>query len=850
MDVWTHPASAALRVAADEVLAATAAALRVREAKRMIRRRPGSRGSPGQSPSPTLRKAKGALAKRGSPRSSPLGSKGSRRTPSPAGFELGPAATATADLHKLDVRALQKKARDVGCDPEELARVAAGVRSFGRDSDAGSLGYSPKHALVDLIQAKIGAPRKRAAARTLSTTSLHKMSVRALRQRARDLGIDEEELVEVVEGASPKRGLIAIIEARAGATPAGELRESQSEPEPEPQPEAEAEAETETEAEADATRELQPPPEAASSTASPTMHWEPVEQPTADVRRRRLELLPPRLLAALQAVENVDVDGSSHLNRSSNCTKQLRQLKQTYAADLLGALGQVEAALATAKAMSQFAPEDIADDGVQSPPIPSSRPVSMLEAMDGELLGDRVLPALEAADLARLGQSCRTLQALVRSSELESAWRMHYRSRWDGSPAGTTTPALEYSHRANVELAWRSTRWVEMHMPQGLCLQPSTVDTSAVLLQAPQHEICAVGFDPERLNAATGDTDGVVRIWDIKQSLRGAKEHQTANNIGPNDGKMGVPRSHGKRPVGAESGLGRNARLASLRLHKKGHAVRWIAMHGRRLLCSCASAMHSSNGSGGDHSGALAPGRLVLVDLDDLERQQSNSMLTKGVAAASVDTSCGFIGTGLQRERGRGGHTMPNGFPVHTAWAGVGGALTRFDLRLDQAERLPAPAPLPPVSSVVITSHYEDTVDAAIPMLGLGGLGYQVAAVATAAGVVCTLDLDDSEPAPLDNVNDAHDGSDDDQDEIEEDGADRRPRAQRILRRWPAPANSDGSLRLGHSALAVVPSAGALVATWYPHEALLLSDRQFGTLRVLDPRQEKPTVRCFASLLR
>jgi hypothetical protein len=102
----------------------------------------------------------------------------------------------------------------------------------------------------------------------------------------------------------------------------------------------------------------------------------------------------------------------------------------------------------------------------------------------------------------------------------------------------------------------------------------------------------------------------------------------------------------------------------------------------------------------------------------------------------------------------------------------------------------------------------------------------------------------------LDNVNDAHDGSDDDQDEIEEDGADHRPRAQRILRRWPAPANSDGSLRLGHSALAVVPSAGALVATWYPHEALLLSDRQFGTLRVLDPRQEKPTVRCFASLLR
>ncbi len=836
MDVWTHPASAALRDAADEALAAASAALRARRAERKNWGRPGGRGSPGDSPqqspstsSPRLRRAaqKGALLKHGSPRSSPLGAKGSRRTPSPADFELGPAATATATAHlqKLDVRALQKKARAVGCDTEELAKVAAGVRSFGRDSDAGSLGYSPKHALIDLIQAKTNTPRRRSAAKELPTTSsLHKMGVRALRQRARDLGVDEEQLTEVVEGSSPKRGLISLIEATASATSLPELQlEALAEPEPQPQPETEPDP--------------QPLAEPASSPPSPANQWQawqhaPVEQPTAEDRRLRLEALPPQLLAALQAVENVDVDSSSHLNRSSNCTKQLRQLKQTYAADLVAALGQVEAALASVKAMSHIASQDTADGGMPSQQIPSSRPLSMLETMAGELLGDRVLPALAAVDLARLGQSCRTLQVLVRSRELEGVWKSHYRGRWGSdysSPGTESTPALDYSHRANVEQAWRSTCWVDMRMPHGLCARSSTVETSAVLLQGPQHEVCAVGFDRERQNAATGDMDGVVRIWDIAQSLRGAKEHQNSNEI-DHDGKF-TPRTHGRRSVGSDSGLGRNARLAVMRLHKKGHAVRWMTMHGRRLLCSCASAMHNINGSGGDRSGAVVPGRLVLVDLDDLERQQNNSMLTKGVAAAAVDTSCGFIGTGLHGEHVCGGHSVPNGFPVDTAWVGVGGAITRFDLGLDQAERLPAPAPLPPVSSVVITTHYEDTVNAAVPLLGLGGLGYQTAAVATAAGVVCTVDLDDSEETPVNNgVGDHH-------------------RAQRILRRWPAPTSPDGSLRLGHSALAAVQSISTLVATWYPHEAMLLTDRQFGTLRVLDPRQEKPTVRCSFRLL-
>ena len=137
----------------------------------------------------------------------------------------------------------------------------------------------------------------------------------------------------------------------------------------------------------------------------------------------------------------------------------------------------------------------------------------------------------------------------------------------------------------------------------------------------------------------------------------------------------------------------------------------------------------------------------MLVDLDDLERLQNNSMVTKGVAAAAIDSSCGFIGTGGGRtaagttgaagaggagaragrapqrrsasythgSRGTGSSCSSangsangagmignggngNGFPVTKAWAGVGGTLAEFDLSLDLDG--PAPAPLPPVASV------------------------------------------------------------------------------------------------------------------------------------------------------
>jgi hypothetical protein len=85
------------------------------------------------------------------------------------------------------------------------------------------------------------------------------------------------------------------------------------------------------------------------------------------------------------------------------------------------------------------------------------------------------------------------------------------------------------------------------------------------------------------------------------------------------------------------------------------NAVQWIAMHGRRMLCSTS-------------------GRLVLVDLDDLERRTNQSMIIKGVAVAPVHSACGFIGTGT----GTAVHSArTNGFSVDSAWVGVGGRLMK-----------------------------------------------------------------------------------------------------------------------------------------------------------------------------
>ena len=171
----------------------------------------------------------------------------------------------------------------------------------------------------------------------------------------------------------------------------------------------------------------------------------------------------------------------------------------------------------------------------------AAKPLSLLESMAAELMQDRVLPALGPADLAALGQSCRTMLGLVRSEEIASLWVGHYLARWGNNSSvivrSQQSKALAFAHRANIETSWRGTRWgcravAEVSPPspgggggalergvEGLCTQPSTVRTSAVLLQGPQHHVSAVGYDSERGSAVTGDTDGLVRVSSANQPL-------------------------------------------------------------------------------------------------------------------------------------------------------------------------------------------------------------------------------------------------------------------------------------------------------------------------------------------
>ena len=60
-------------------------------------------------------------------------------------------------------------------------------------------------------------------------------------------------------------------------------------------------------------------------------------------------------------------------------------------------------------------------------------------------------------------------------------------------------------------------------------------------------------------------------------------------------------------------------------------------------------------------------------------------------------------------------------FKDEFALVGIGGSLVAFNLELERSG--PAPAPLPSVWSVVITRHYEDTVEAAVPLRGVSGGG-------------------------------------------------------------------------------------------------------------------------------
>lgn len=215
---------------------------------------------------------------------------------------------------------------------------------------------------------------------------------------------------------------------------------------------------------------------------------------------------------------------------------------------------------------------------------------------------------------------------------MQSYWNAHWVSRWGASSEHKSADGRElpitaegFGQRANLEMAWRTTRWAPIEtagaavegggsseQPAAVAIEGrmplrSTVSCSAALLSAPQHEVCAIGFDQTRGHCVTGDSDGLVRVWDVAKCVDA---------------------------VSTGDQMDKECRLGLHRLHHKGHAVRWTAIHGRRLLAGCGA---KDDGS--------AAGRLVLIDLDDSSTNAGQR--NPGVGSSPLDARCGLIGTGV-----------------------------------------------------------------------------------------------------------------------------------------------------------------------------------------------------------
>ena len=470
------------------------------------------------------------------------------------------------------------------------------------------------------------------------------MNLRALRQKARGFSIDEALLEAVVEGENPKKALIALIvalvEAPSVLVPAAD----------------------------------------AYNEGSPCLGPDKVVagSPCDGVS---LASLPSTLMAALRAVEAVDtaaeeeVEGDGKAEETAPVgvpiTGQLVRLKQTYVADLTAALNQIELAIAADQASAatitaakgksgyfrdadESAEQQQADGGDASGSTVQPRQLSHLEGMAADLLQGRVMGSLSVAALARLGGASKSLLATVRGVELQPIWEAHWSARWSGgggrgwgSGRSGGGMAEAFSYRANLEMAWHTTRWGSSSSSDtgggvvGQTMMLSTVSNSSMVLSVENTAVCAVSYDPTTAHAVTGDTEGLVRLWDVSRCFAGG----------------GGGGGHG----GGDP-CSREARLGVLRMHNKDHAVRWAAVHGRRLLVSCAAKDTTSIATGQSSQQA---GRLVLADLDEARLNASQRCM--GVASCSIDAQCGFIGTGDGGSDGTG-----NGIPEKFGWAGVG----------------------------------------------------------------------------------------------------------------------------------------------------------------------------------
>ena len=305
------------------------------------------------------------------------GKKGDRVRVEPAGLESAatPAPQAASALKGMNVRALRQRARALGVDEDELTAAIEG--------------NDPKRALISLIQAKgaptIPASAGEAASQTVNvdaatSSALKGMSVRVLRQRARELGVPEAELTAAVEGTDPHMELIRLIQEKTGS----------------------------------------PPPVVDATAGSGKSQQE----------HAALETLPAMLRAALEEVEAVDTSdgGDDGSGGGIIIGKQLNRMKQTYIADLSAVLSQVEAALADAPSGASVMPSEDGDKvALDMPAASGGRVLSLLEGMEREILHNLLLgPLLPAESLAAVSQTCRGLLDVVRSAEMQQYWARHW----------------------------------------------------------------------------------------------------------------------------------------------------------------------------------------------------------------------------------------------------------------------------------------------------------------------------------------------------------------------------------------------------------------------------------------
>ena len=72
---------------------------------------------------------------------------------------------------------------------------------------------------------------------------------------------------------------------------------------------------------------------------------------------------------------------------------------------------------------------------------------------------------------------------------------------------------------------------------EGRTMLRSTVASPCVVLHTPL--VCALGFDSNVGTAITGDTDGLVRLWDVHKAVRGGDQAAA---------RLGAVRMHNKGP--------------------------------------------------------------------------------------------------------------------------------------------------------------------------------------------------------------------------------------------------------------------------------------------------------------